>query len=613
MEELVIGKLPCVKCGAGLSLVEGSTVQCFACGTVNGYMESYDLLLQYLREILETPSEGISKEQKVSKQEVEKRKGLIESVFNEKIAKSAYYSHIVITKLDDVEFNQEELLALAKDFGNIEIITNDYVLPYVEGGLYKSEFREIINTSYIYNNSLLALYHSYLAKIKHKLEDSNVFYQLAERNFENILSYCESLKGESVNLELEPLKIIFSAALEFCKLLRKFLIENPNYSSEKLEDLVKNLKEVKEKDNRVVTLIEQIDMIYKLGTDARFILEEIRKREIFRDFDPFREDFFKFFGDIVEKSDHVKKWIEDISERYQTHQKNLLKLHLGKFIEYLKTYREEFNNRRKKVVEKYNTTLEQIIKNAISSYIMETIEMIDILVDFMDKIELSDETIINRFTIEHDDLIKLDESLKSFIIQIFKKSIEKNLDKEYYPELLNSLASKHADFDKKILKYIYKLLKDFEDYRNKNKLSLEEQRNQFILELQPKIKRIIDASFTLTEDLIPYPLFLEVVSLTKELKVEEEQTISLLLENPSPIADIKNVNISFFVPRSFKSSLRYMQLNKIKPNQKKQISTQITPTESGKFHFMAMIEYKNVGESFWMPSITMEFTVTEDF
>ena len=613
MEDLVIGKLPCVKCGTGLSLIEGSTVQCFACGTINGYMESYDLFLQYLREILEISLRESESEGKISNQEIDRRKKFIESFFNDKIAKSAYFSNVIITKLDEIEYDQNELLSLIKDFGNLEIIINEFVLPFIEGELSRNEFTEITGTSYIYNKSLLALYHSYLAKIKHKFEDVNIYYQLAERNYENLLTYCNNLKGESINLDTEALKILFSSALNFSKLLRKFLEENPNYSSEALEEITKQLNPVKERDNRVVNLISQVDRIYELGKETSFILEEMRKREIFSGFEPFQENLFKNFSEILDKTDQIKNWIEDISIRYKNHQKNLLKLHLGKFIEYLKTYREEYNNRYSKIIEKFNTILEQIIKNAISNYNMETIEMIDILVDFMEKIDLSDETIINRFSIEHDDLLKLDESLKDFVLESFKKSIDYALEREISSELLNSLATKHSDFDKKILKFVYKILKDFEEFRNKNKLSLEEQRNQFILEIQPKIKRIIDASFTLREDLIPYPLFLEVVLLSRDLKVNEEQTISLLLENPSPESEVKNVNISFFVPKSFKSSLRYIQLKKIKPSQKKQVSTQITPTEPGKFHFMAMVEYKHTNETFWMPSITTEFNVSEDF
>ncbi|MHA1253354.1 MAG: hypothetical protein ACTSRP_25480, partial [Candidatus Helarchaeota archaeon] len=139
----------------------------------------------------------------------------------------------------------------------------------------------------------------------------------------------------------------------------------------------------------------------------------------------------------------------------------------------------------------------------------------------------------------------------------------------------------------------------------------QEQREKFKSELNPQIQRLLDASFTLNEELIPYPLFIEVIMISKILTVGIPEKITVLLENPSKNI-IKNINVSFFVPNSFQSRLRFAQIKKLKGNEKREIKTEIIPTEKGIYHFMVMVEYQTVGEMFWMPSIKFELEVNEE-
>ncbi len=602
--------LPCVRCGASSSIVEGSLHQCFFCGTKSVYSESINLLNKYSAEILNIPSVlDIPKDPKT--EEINKRRTQIESYFHEINSRFYDNKYLIVTKLNEEKLDNEKILNLIQATGNLEVIIEEFLQPYLTDAMAKQNIQEISIFAHIFNKSLLGLYFSNLAREKFQLEDCSKYYEFAERNYQNIKEYCEKIKLENLSVNIGNLKSIYSFLVEFVIILRNILNENPTYSSEKLENLLKDLDSLKEKNVQALNLYSQIEQIYHLGRDSSLLLEELRVAALFSTINPFQENLIYNAEENIEKLDNIKRWIESISDTYQEYQKNLLKLHSGKFVEYLETYRTEFTNRRKKNIEKYDTLLEDITNKALGDYNLETMEILDILSDIIQKLELSNEIIIQRFEIEHDDLIKMDESLKGFIMNLTKSSINKDLEKNYYTELIKLISEKHSDFDKRILKYTDNLLKNFEDLRNEKKLSMEEQRNVFLSELKPNVSRLIDASFTLKEEYIPYPLFIEIILLTKQLSVNHPEEITLLVENPST-SEIRNVNISFFMPKSFQSRLRFAQLRKIGPLDIRKIETEVTPTEKGIFHFMVMVEYNHTNETFWMPSIRMDLEVEEE-
>jgi hypothetical protein len=603
-------RLPCVRCGASSSIVEGSLHQCFFCGAKSGYSESINLLNKYSAEILNIPSVlDISKEP--STEELASRRSQIESFFHDLSSRFYEYKYFIITKLDEEEIENENLLTLIQATGNLEVIIEEYLLPYLKDEMAKKNIQEILALTHIFNKSTLGLYFSNIAREKFQLEDCSNNYEFSERNYKDIIEYCDKIKLESHSFNVNQTKALYSVIINFAIILRNVLSENPTYSSEKLEDYLKELDNIEEKNVQALNLYSQIERIYHLGRDNSLLLEDLRVGNLFSSIDPLEENLIYNAEENIEKLDRIKNWIEETSDKYQSYQKSLLRLHSGKFIEYLETYRTEFTNRKRKSIEKYDNLLEDIINKALGDYNLETMEILDIISDIIQKLELSNEIITQRFEIEHDDLIKMDESLKDFVITLTKSTINKNLEADYYKDLVKLIAEKHADFDNRILKYINNLLKNFEELRNEKTLSMEEQRNIFILDLRPNISRLIDASFTLRDELIPYPLFLEIIMLTKKLTVNTPEEVTVLVENPST-SEIRNVNISFFVPKSFQSKLRFAQLKKIKPLEIRKVETEIAPTEPGIYHFMIMIEYSHTNETFWMPSIRIELEVEEE-
>ncbi|MFO8018341.1 MAG: hypothetical protein R6U96_06870 [Promethearchaeia archaeon] len=608
----MVSHLPCIKCGSKLSIVEGSLVNCFSCGTKNTYSESLDLLNNYLMEILTISSIKKIEKEEITDKIIQLRKKSLEIYFHELNSKYYGCKNLIKSKLDKEDIEKDKLLELIRACGTFNLIISQYLLPHLENGVSKRRFEDMEIFSYIFHKALLGLYFTAEARTNFEYERCKENYNYAKRNYKEGEEFLSSKLGDQEQSEFKRYSMLFSILSQLTEILKTILNENPSYYTEDLENLISQIDSIKEKNIQISNLRSQINEIYNLVREAPLILEEIRVADIFSLLDPLDDNLVYQSQEVLEKVERIKNWIEDSTDRYQDIQKKLLSLHSGKFIKYLKTYRQEFDTRRNNNIEQFDELLDKVISRSIGDYNMETIEILDILSDFIQKSDASEESIIKRFEIEHDDLVKFDETLKNLVIELFKKSYRTDLESEYYKDLISMISDKHSEFDRYILKFINSLLRQFEKNRNEEKLSIEEQRNRFVVDLRPKVMKCINASFTLDESLIPYPLFLELIILSRQLTVGEPEKITLLMENPSS-TDFKNVNITFFAPNSFKSRLRFAQMKKIKANEGVKVETEVVPTEKGVYHFMAMVEYttKSTNEMFWMPSIKIELEVED--
>ena len=603
----MISHLPCKKCGSSLPGVKGSILKCPYCGGKNFYMESYYTLKYCASDILNISS--IRNQKKIKIKEIERRKLLIRIYFNKLNSSFNEYRHFIITKIDTIEVDLVKLFYLIHKSGVFEIIIERFLLPYLKEEKTKKLFIKLRDESYIINKSLLAFYYSYLAKITTHIEKCYRFYQYAEKNFQNIVDYYNITELEDHNSFISSKGEIYSILVEFTVLLRNILDKNPRQYSENLEELLLKLDNSETKNVKTYNLYVQIDHIYKLGRNTCILLENIRVDDPFLLSGPFTEEKLLASEENLDNLNHVRNWINNITIKYQKYQNCLLKLHSGRIIKYLESIRTEFIYYKNKNAEKFDDMLGKMIHKALDSYNSETVEALETLNNLMQK-NIYNGNLVERFQMSHNDLIKMDEVLKDFTKILFKIPLLKNLESKYYKELISLISGKHSVFDKYILKYTIRTLKDFEDLRSKNDLSLKEQRNKFISEIKPNLQKLIDLSFTLNEEILPYPLFIDIELQKKTLKVNNPEVVTLVIENPNS-TDIKNIMIYFFMPDSFQNKLGFTSIKKLKANEIKKVKTRINPKQIGTFLSMVMIEYQHFNKTFWMPSIKFKLEVKE--
>ena len=552
---------------------------------------------------------SLYKSKKVKPKEILRRKILIESYFNNIKSSFKEYRHLIITKLDSINVDPVKLFYLIRASGIFEIIIDRFLLNYLEEDTSKKRYLEFRDKAYMINKSLLGLYYSYLAKNSTVYSKCFRFYQLAENNYQNVVDYCKITNLENYDPHLDKTCKFYSILVNFTIIIKNILDNNPKLFSEKLEDLLHELEKIYKNDIHIYNLYKQIEDIIQLERDTCILLENIRIDDPFLLTEPFNEEQIVTTDENLNELNRVRNWINNLSEKYQKYQNSLLKLHSGRIIKYLGSYREEFITYKNKNAEKFDHILGSMVKKALESYNCETVEAIESLSYLMQK-NIYNVNLIDKFKIGQKDLIEMDEVLKNFVNNLFTKPLLRNLESEYYKELISIISGKHTEFDKHILKYVNRMLKNFEDIRSKKVLSLEEQRKQFISEIKPNLQKLIDLSFTLNEEILPYPLFIDIKIPNQKLRVNNPEVLTLNIENPN-ITDIKNIKIYFFIPDSFQNKLKFTSIKKLKANERRKIKSRINPKEKGIFPSIVMIEYQHFNKTFWMPSIKFKLEVQE--
>ncbi|MFX1280882.1 MAG: hypothetical protein ACFFA3_16015 [Promethearchaeota archaeon] len=599
--------LPCKKCGSSLPVVKGSVVQCPYCRAENLYMESFCTLKYYMSDILKLSS--LYKANKITNKEIVRRKILIETYFINLKANFKEYRHLIITKLDSVNIDPVKLFYIIRAAGNLELIIDKFLLKYLEEDNSKKKYLEFRDKAYIINKSLLGLYYSYLAKNTNQYRRSFRFYQYAEKNYQNVVDYCHIVTLNETNSLFHRIGKFYSILVKFTEIIRNILDKNPKHYLKEMECLLIDLEGIFNNDIHFYNLHQQIENIINLERDTWGILENIRIDDPFLSNESFNEAYLKTNEENLNELNRVRNWINNLSEKYQKYQNSLLKLHSGRVIKYLGTYQNEFIFYKNKNAEKFDHILGTMINQALESYNYETVEALETISQLMQK-NIFNKNLLDKFKIEHDDLIKMDDVLQNFVNDLFKKPLLRNLESEYYKKLISIISGKHSEFDKHILKYINRMLKDFEDLRSKSELTLGEQRRQFISQIKPSLQKLIDLSFTLNEEILPYPLFIDIKIPPHKLKINNPEVLTLLIENPN-ITDIKNIKIDFFIPDSIQNKTKTTNIKKLKANERRKIKIRVNPKERGNFPSMAMIEYQHTNKTFWMPSIKFKLEVED--
>ncbi|MHA2120871.1 MAG: hypothetical protein ACW990_06660, partial [Promethearchaeota archaeon] len=418
---------------------------------------------------------------------------------------------------------------------------------------------------------------------------------------------CNIIELENNGVEISKKREVFKILADFSSILGSILYENPTYFSSKLGELLQRLKKFKGNGVQIYHLYSQIKNIYELERNTSNLLENIRVDDPFSLTDPIIEEKFSTSEENLDKLNRIRDWINNVSDKYQNYQKSLLKLHSGRIMKYLGSYRAEFFHYKNQTAKKFDNLLGTMINKALEEYNLETVEALETVSNIMHK-NIYNTNLIETLKIGHDELIEMDELVKSFADNLFKKPLLRNLESEYYKKLISLISGKHSEFDRYILKSINRILNNFEELRKNEVISITDQRKQFLSEIKPNLQKLIDLSFTLNEEILPYPLFIDIEIQNQKLKVNNPETITFNIENPNSI-DIKNIKIYFFVPESFHNKQNFTTIKKLKANDRRKIKARIIPKEKGTFPSIVMIEYQHFNKTFWMPSIKFKLVV----
>ncbi len=601
----MISYLPCKKCGSGLPIVKRSIAMCPYCGVKTSYIDSKISFKYFLNEILHL--ESVKNKRNIKDSEIERRKSLIQSCFYKLTSDFNEYRHLIITKLDNIKIDPVKLYNLIRIAGNFEIIIENYLLEYLKNEPIRIKYQEFRDIAYIINKSSLGLYFSYLARNSIYFENCSEYYRFAEKNYQNILDFCNITKFENKYSKICEKKAIYEILSEFAAILRGILNKNPKYYSEKLKKLLFKLEKINNIGFQKDILYTQIESIYLLEHNTSLLLEKIKIDNPFISNYSLEENFIFDIEENLNKINRVRNWIKNISDKYRIFQKNLLKLHSGRFINYLESYRTEFTNYEYINVKRFNRSLEQMINKAFDAYNSEVVEAMDYLSNILHN-NIINESVLKKFEIEYNALIKLDGILKNIINNIFQKPLFREFTSEHCKKLVSLISVKHAEFDKQILNYINKILQNFEEFRERNVLSLEEQKNQFKSELKPTIQKLLNLSFNLDERVLSYPLFIDLEAKNEILKQNNPEVLNLRIKNPN-LTDIKNLKLYFFMSNSFHSKLKFTNIKHLKSNEGRRIKIKIIPKKPGTSLFMVMAEYQHTNKAFWMPSIKFKFKI----
>lgn len=597
--------LPCTKCGAALPITRGSMVQCFACGMKNVFVESFDELSRFVIDAFGYPKTIEEIEAQIDQKTIDERMLVIDKLFNQYLSQSRQLEYVILSKLDKTEL-PPDIGDLGKMIGKLGIVLDAYLIPHLTNDLQKQQYSEMSALCVIRNAMITALILTIEAKKTYKVEDAKRFYANALGNYQRVQEFAEKFAQLYPHMGFEDEKQLAKASEKFCKVITEMLTSSPSYFTDELEEIEAIIKDIS--DSRANTLKKQVLAFYHLGTAIQFIFDDIRKQEPFKGLAVITERVLFYTRELKENFALAKKWVLDIEDRFRQIQSQLMMLHCGQTLPYLDDYRKEFQLRYEELRQAYNNTLSRYVAITLSDFELELSESFELIESLIDDPSTPPEEIVVQFEKDRHELLVLAETVKSLLFDILKNAINEDLISTHSLEIVTSLSDKNATFDKKILKFINKLIEEFIDLRNTKRLRIEDQRSTFNITYFPIIERLMKSAFIIRLVDIPLPVFMELIILSTSMDVEKDYRIVLLIENPSPIT-LTNVGVSFFVPNSFRIKTRIMDVGKMRPGQKLSISTNVIPTIEGKFYLMAMLQYEHSKESFWTPTIKIPLIV----
>ncbi len=601
--------LPCAKCGTPISIIKGTTTTCFNCGELNIFNDSYEIFSNYIQEIFGYPKAIESIEQDLQEKTLMERQNAIDKAFTKFLNENRSISKIIYTKIDDKAeiLDKSKVITLSRSASLLALTIETYFLPHITNDFMKAQQYEIKHYAEIHALLLWGLALSIDAKEAYTIEKTKDKYIECEKLFTRIINYIEKITQESKNGKVDEEKQIALIGKDFAKLLYNITDTNPAYFIDNIEEIEAKLKNGTSR--KITETKTQLLKIYEIAVNFSFINEDLRNLKL-NSPEPKEEHILYNIQSVKDEIAVFKRKLKEIKQKFEDIKKKLIIIHCGNYLEYINTFIAEFNKKYREIQEIVDNTIINHIQKLIAEFSMEASEQFDLIEDMLETGLVSEENLVTKIEQQKNNLLESAATIKFFTEDLCKMAELEKLERSLINDVISATMEKKAIFDKKLYKFTRKIIDDFIEQRNEQKMTMEQQRHTFAIKLMPKIDALRKLAFNKKNIEISFPLFMELMVLSTKLEINHEQKVILLIENPNAYP-LENVEASFFVPRNIMITNQLFRIDKLKPQERKELSILILPTQNGIYYLMAMVQYEDKvsKEQFWLPSVKIKITV----
>ena len=462
-------RLPCVHCGTEIpELIQGSTVKCFQCGTVNGFLEAKNLLDESCAEIfgttlsidfIEDPNQRIQ-----TRAMRENTLGVLfsnlESEHLDKMGKIA----VVATPLEKYPITENEVIGLCKRYNLIAVLVKNYVMPLA---LTQDEIR---NASMIYyfcacrGFMLLGSFHTLKASTCADNQVAWSFYTTSSRNFMKMVDISKQAQADGIDDDrFVTFKTLGQAYASYAEGLSFISKGNPEWAKKQFDTVRTLLNEILRQgsDPRAKIDHAQAGMIVALQPSIETIFKEMNEGAMLRETIKIRSLPIDQSEKIITTMKETREVIERNEKRFMGIADFFLKLNFNQELEYLKEYRETFTKFNTELKEKYDKVLLSIVDSLINDYRFRIREVEKRMKIIAQAAKLPGETTKEEIREQRNELDMMERTLEPTLTTLFSLGYKEIKGDDYIKRIQPLLKESHEKFDNAVREAILELISDF--------------------------------------------------------------------------------------------------------------------------------------------------------
>ncbi len=462
-------RLPCVKCGTEIpELIEGSTVKCFQCDTVNAFLESKNLLDEACAEIfgktlsidfIEDPNQRIQ-----TRMQRENTLGMIfsnlESEHLDKFAKVP----VVATPLENYPVPKDQVLEMGRRYNVIAVLLKNYVLPLA---LTQEELENSSKMHYFCTCRAFMLLGSY-----NTIEASNSannqrawnLFSLAARNFDKMTSLAKNAQGEAFEEDrFQTFYVLGQAYSNYAKGLSFISKGNPEWATKQFSTVRSLLIEIVKAgtDPRAKIDHAQVGMIVALQPSVETIFKELQEGSFLKETIKVRSLPIDNAKRITEVMRNTRNQVGKTRKRFEGILEFFMKLNFGQELGYVKAYKENYQKLVVENKEKYDKILVSIIDHLIADYRFRTREVYRHMKIVAGGAKLPGETTKEEIREQRNELDMMERTLEPTLTDLFSLGFTQIQGEGYIKRLKPILDESHRKFDEAVEEAILNLISDY--------------------------------------------------------------------------------------------------------------------------------------------------------